>query len=115
MESFASGNVKSLYKEKFIVHVRQQRIPVNATDITCFSKEALHYLHTFSGDQYILEFTSLEEIEELLDPKQSNKVAKIIIFSERQYFRIDTATADNLITGITACNEAYLLLQHTET
>ncbi|PVD51913.1 DNA-binding response regulator [Terrimonas sp.] len=70
MKSFASGNVKSLYKEKFIVHVRQQWIPVNTTDIACFSKEALHYLHTFSGDQYILEFTSLEEIEELLDPNR---------------------------------------------
>ena len=78
----ASGNLKdlvqalqhpsapsSLYKEKFIVNMRNQWIPVNTSDIACFMRENLNYLYTFSGEKYILDYTTLEEIEELLDPR----------------------------------------------
>jgi DNA-binding LytR/AlgR family response regulator len=61
---------QSLYKEKFIVNFRHQWIPVNTNDIACFMKENIHYIYTFSGDKHILDFTTLEEIEELLDPRK---------------------------------------------
>ena len=57
------------YKEKFIVNSRHQWLPVYTKDIACFMKENLHYLYTFSGEKYILDFNTMEEIEELLDPK----------------------------------------------
>jgi len=60
----------SLYKEKFIVNVRHQWMPVNTSDIACFMRENLNYLYTFSGEKYILDYSTLEEIEELLDPRQ---------------------------------------------
>jgi DNA-binding LytR/AlgR family response regulator len=60
---------QSSYKEKFIVKVRHQWLPINAKEIACFMKENLHYIYTFSGEKYILDFTTMEEIEELLDPK----------------------------------------------
>ena len=59
---------QSLYKEKFIVSFRHQWIPVNTKDIACFMKENIHYIYTFSGEKHILDFTTMEEIEELLDP-----------------------------------------------
>jgi DNA-binding LytR/AlgR family response regulator len=59
----------SLYKEKFIVNMRNTWIPVDAKDIACFVRDNLNYLYTFNGDKYILDFTTLEDIEELLDPK----------------------------------------------
>jgi DNA-binding LytR/AlgR family response regulator len=58
-----------LYKEKFIVNVRHQWVPVRTTDIACFMRENLNYLYTFGGERYILDYTTLEEIEELLDPR----------------------------------------------
>jgi DNA-binding LytR/AlgR family response regulator len=61
---------QSLYKEKFIVNFRHQWIPVNANDIACFMKENIHYIYTLSGEKHILDFTTMEEIEELLDPKK---------------------------------------------
>ncbi len=61
---------QSLYKEKFIVNFRHQWIPVNASDIACFMKENIHYIFTFSGEKHILDFTTMEEIEELLDPQK---------------------------------------------
>lgn len=57
------------YKEKFIVHLRNNWIPVPTKEIACFYRENLNYLHTFNGEKYILDYTTLEEIEELLDPK----------------------------------------------
>jgi DNA-binding LytR/AlgR family response regulator len=32
-------------------------------------RENLNYLYTFSGEKHILDYTTLEEIEELLDPR----------------------------------------------
>ncbi len=57
------------YKEKFIVSVRNTWVPVNTKDIACFMRDNLNYIHTFGGDKYMLDFNTLEEVEELLDPK----------------------------------------------
>ncbi len=43
-------------------------MPVLTKDIACFYRENLNYLITFSGEKYILDFVTLEEIEELVDP-----------------------------------------------
>ena len=69
IQSLQNPKQGSLYKEKFIVSVRHQWIPVKTADIACFMRENLNYLYTFNGDKYILDYTTLEEIEELLDPR----------------------------------------------
>lgn len=58
-----------LYKEKFIVNQRNNWVPVDTKDIACFVRENLNYLFTFTGEKYILDYTTLEDIEELLDPR----------------------------------------------
>lgn len=58
------------FKEKFIANFRNQWIPVNTRDIACFSKEALIHIYTFNGDKYSMDITSLDELEEQLDPRQ---------------------------------------------
>ena len=58
-----------LYKEKFIVNVRNNWLPIFTKDIACFVRDNLNYLYTFNGDKYMVDFVTLEEIEELLDPK----------------------------------------------
>src|SRR5678815_1718545 len=70
IKNLRDRNLASLYKEKFIVNVRNNWIPVNTTDIACFTRDTLNYLYTFSGDKYVLDFTTLEEIEDLLDPQK---------------------------------------------
>ncbi len=59
----------SAYKEKFIVNVKNNWIPVDTKDIACFTRKHLNYLYTFSGEKYILDYATLEDIEKLLDPK----------------------------------------------
>ena len=70
VKDLKGSNLSSLYKEKFIVNVRNNWVPVNTADVACFMRENLNYLFTFSGEKYILDYTTLEEVEELLDPKK---------------------------------------------
>jgi DNA-binding LytR/AlgR family response regulator len=57
------------FKEKFIVNFRSQWVPVNVTDIACFMRDALNYIYTFKGEYYSFDFTTLEEVEEVVDPR----------------------------------------------
>lgn len=65
---------QSVYKEKFLVQMRNQVIPVNTSDIACFSREILNYAYLHSGERYSLEQASLDEIEKLLDPRKFFRV-----------------------------------------
>ena len=68
--SMMSGNKINTpaFKEKFLVKTRTGWIPVLTTDIACFYRDNLNYLINFRGEKFILDFTTLDEIEELLDP-----------------------------------------------
>jgi len=68
ISNFAKAQT-TFYKERFIVHFRNNWIPVDTKEIAFFVKENSIYLYTFSGDKYILDFAKLEDIVELLDPK----------------------------------------------
>lgn len=56
------------YKERFLVTQRNSLVPVEAAEIACFHKEELIYLHTFGNERFIAEHTTLDEIQELLNP-----------------------------------------------
>jgi DNA-binding LytR/AlgR family response regulator len=70
IKSLTNPSISSKYKEKFIVNIRNQWMPVNTKEIACFSKEVLNYIYLFNGERYMIDFVTLEEVEELLDPKQ---------------------------------------------
>ena len=70
IKSLANPSSASKYKEKFIINVRNQWMPVNTKDVACFSKEVLNYIYLFNGEKYMIDYVTLEEVEELLDPKQ---------------------------------------------
>ena len=60
---------KSKYKESLIVNHRKQWVPIQVKDIAHLSKESVLYIYTFSGEKYALDFETLEELEEMLDPE----------------------------------------------
>jgi len=69
MRSLANPAAANRYKEKIIVNIRNQWMPVNTKDIACFCKEVLNYIYLFSGEKYMVDFVTLEELEEVLDPR----------------------------------------------
>lgn len=58
----------SSFKEKFIAQSRNQWLPVDTKEIAAFEKDAIIYIHTFAGERHILNFESMDQIEELIDP-----------------------------------------------
>lgn len=70
IRSLTNPGMAAKYKEKFIVNFRNHWMPVNTKDIACFSKEALNYIYLMNGERYMIDYVTLDEVEELLDPKQ---------------------------------------------
>jgi DNA-binding LytR/AlgR family response regulator len=70
LKSLSNPSASSKYKEKFIVNIRNQWMPINTKDIACFSKEMLNYIYLLNGEKYMIDYVTLEEVEELLDPRQ---------------------------------------------
>lgn len=70
LQSLSQQASKPLYKEKFIVHMRNQWVPIATKDIACFLRENLNYIFTHDGTKYILDTSTLDDIEELLDPQK---------------------------------------------
>lgn len=56
------------YKSTFVVQHLKQWVPVTTDDIACFMRDNINFVYTFKGDRFILDFTTLEEVEALLDP-----------------------------------------------
>lgn len=63
-----AGRAPSPYKEKFIINRLNNWVPVETRDIACFVRENLNYLLTFNNEKFILDYSTLEDVEELLDP-----------------------------------------------
>lgn len=63
-------NLKQQYKTSFVVQSQKQWIPIQVSDIAFFTRDSLNFIYTFTGERYVLDFTTLEEVETLLNPDQ---------------------------------------------
>jgi DNA-binding LytR/AlgR family response regulator len=81
IKSLSNPDAASKYKEKFIVNIRNQWMPINTKDIACFSKEVLNYIYLFNGERYMIDYVTLEEVEELLNPKQFYRASRQFIIN----------------------------------
>ena len=63
-------SIATTYKQRFIVNMHNQWMPVAVKDIACFSKEVLNYIYLLNGEKYHLDADTLDEVEEVLDPGQ---------------------------------------------
>jgi DNA-binding LytR/AlgR family response regulator len=58
-----------IYKEKFVVSVKRNWVPIMTKDIALFLRDTVIYIYTFSGEKYSTDYATLDEIEELLNPQ----------------------------------------------
>jgi DNA-binding LytR/AlgR family response regulator len=66
---FSNFNNNKKYKERFAVHLGRNVTLVPAEDIALFTKEELIYLVNREGKKFITDYRSLDEVQELLDPR----------------------------------------------
>ena len=64
------GMAMGKFKQRFVVNIRNQWMPVAVKDIACFTKEVLNYIYLFNGERYLLDVDTLDEVEEVVDPGQ---------------------------------------------
>ncbi|CCH51146.1 Sensory transduction protein lytT [Fibrisoma limi BUZ 3] len=61
---------KSTYKEHFLGNARNSWVPIRVSDIAYFTRDQLNFMVTNGNERYIVDYDTLDEIEDLLDPSQ---------------------------------------------
>lgn len=61
---------KPVFKEHFLGNARNSWVPVKVSDIAYFTRDQLNFMVTNTGERLILDYNSLDEIEQLLNPDQ---------------------------------------------
>lgn len=64
------GHSSQQYKERFLVNIRNQWMPVQTRDVAVITRDNLNFIYLFSGERYIIDYTTLDDVEEVLDPRQ---------------------------------------------
>ena len=62
-----------------MANLRNSSVIIKVSDIAYFVRDNLNYLVTFEGQKYILDYTTLEEIEELIDPDIFYRINRQVI------------------------------------
>lgn len=80
------------YKERFIVHQGSSFLVMQVPDIVAFKKEQFIFAINQQGEELMTDFESLDELEELLSPKQFFRANRqyIINLSAVKQFKADT-------------------------
>jgi len=75
VEMIKSGEGATLvYKEHFLCNYRNAWIPVKTTEIAYFVYDTLIYVITKSNEKYSMDYDSMDEVEEMLDPDKFFRV-----------------------------------------
>ncbi len=67
---------KPAYKEHFLGNARNSWIPIRVNDIAYFIRDQLNFLVTNTGQRYILDYDTLDQIESLLNPAQFYRASR---------------------------------------
>ncbi len=69
IRQFGQPAESKIYKERFLVNTGKTNMIVSCANVSHFQKEALIYLVTTDNKRFVTDFKTMDEIEELLDPK----------------------------------------------
>lgn len=76
------------YKERFVVYVGEQIIPLETMEIACFfAEEKSNYILTVSGERYLLD-SSLDALEGELDPERFFRISRGAIVARSAVQRV---------------------------
>ena len=91
---------KKQYKERFLVYVGEQIIPVRTDGIASFfSEEKSNYLLTDEGKRYLID-SSLDALEEELDPAEFFRISRGAIVSRRMVRSVSRHFSGRLLVDL---------------
>jgi DNA-binding LytR/AlgR family response regulator len=96
LQSFVSSfkrNDLPKYKERFLAHYRSGIIPIPAPKVSHFLKDTIIYLVTIDNEKLVTDYNTIDEIEEVIDPKfffRANRQTIIHVDAVDTYKKHDT-------------------------
>lgn len=88
-------------KEKFVINFRNTLLPIKTIDIAYFVREQLIYLCTFDNQRHILDYDTLEEIEEVLHSNRFYRANRQFIVNENAVKSVHTHPTGKLSLKLT--------------
>lgn len=80
VEMLKSGeNAKPVYKEHFLCSYRNAWVPIKTDEIAYFLYDTLIYVITKSNEKYSMDYESMDEVEEMLNPDRFFRVNRQFI------------------------------------
>jgi DNA-binding LytR/AlgR family response regulator len=73
--------LKQEQKEHFLGNARNSWVPVKVADVAYFTRDEINFMVTNSGERYVLDYDSLDEIESLLNPAQFYRASRHCIIN----------------------------------
>lgn len=93
------------YKERFVVNIKNQWMPVATKDIAFFTKEVLNYIYLLNGDRFLIDYTTLEEVEELLNPDQFYRANRQFIINIDAIHSVKSVEGSKLVVRLKEPNQ----------
>jgi len=104
-ELFSDFQKSKQYKERFAVHIGRSVTLVATDEIALFVKEEIIFLINRDGQKFITDYRSLDEVEELLNPKifyRANRQHLVHLPFIESYRSDDTGKITLKIRGVKA-------------
>ena len=81
MKALSQQSSQKEYKERYIIKINDRIVPLNVSDIAyVYSEDKNNYLVTIDGQKYIID-SSLDVMNEELDPKNFFRISRSCIVS----------------------------------
>lgn len=74
---------KATFKEHFLGNARNRWVPIRVDDVAYFNRNQLIFLVTNTGESYILDYDTLDEVESLVNPDQFYRISRQCIINIR--------------------------------
>ena len=95
----------SAYKTRFLVYSGKSIIPLPTNEIAYFQKEEIIFLTTKDGRQYVTEFRSLDEIQDLIDPSIFYRANRQFLIRGDQIAKFETDYMGKIILTLEMANK----------
>ena len=107
IKSLANPGGSHKYKQRFIVNIRNQWMPVPVKDIAVFAKDVLNYIYLFNGEKYLVDVSTLDEVEEVVDPGQFYRANRQFIINIDAIQSVKSIENSKLLVKLKSPNDKF--------
>jgi DNA-binding LytR/AlgR family response regulator len=103
------GAMQPMYKETFLGNSRSGWVPVKVSDIAFFQYDAVIFLVTKTSERYPLDYETLEQVEELLDPNRFYRANRQFIVNSNAIHSVVSLHNSKLILKLSPPHQAVVI------